>query len=309
MKTYAKNILFLIFCLVTFVYAKDAGARSLSAIETSHFKVIHDINSSQAADIANMLEFAYEHFNLVYTANGFNLHSPDEKLVWYCFTDARAFSEHALEFDSMNLPWLTSYYSAKTNAVSIVKPCNLENWKMDKIAGARPAVAGVYILPSVDTSNDELTRIMHEAAHQLAFNTGLQKQKVMYPVWVSEGLASNFENWHASANNTNVREQRLLQMYRENRLIPLNEFILISRMPESSSMRKDIYAQAAVFYKFLSEKHTDSLKNYMSYVYNVRTGWRSRAALHTEFTYAFGSLKDLNASWLDYLKTLSAENK
>jgi hypothetical protein len=307
MKTYVINILVCILSLAGMSCADNAATRNLSAIETSHFRIIHDINSSQASDIGYLLEFAYDHFNVSYKQCGFNLYEPDEKLVWYCFGDPRAFSDYAASSDNMNLPWLTSYYSAKTNAVSIVKPCNMNNWKMERKAGAETVVAGVYIMPSVDNSDDELTRIMHEAAHQLAFNTGLQKQKVMYPVWVSEGLASNFENWASPASESNIREERLIGMYRENRLIPLNEFILISRMPESSSMRKDIYAQSAVFYKFLSEKHTDNLRKYMTYVYDVRTGWRSRAAFHTEFTYAFGSLKDLNESWMEYLKNLSAE--
>ena len=147
---------------------------------------------------------------------------------------------------------------------------------------------------------------MHEAAHQLAFNTGLQKQKVMYPIWVSEGLASNFENC-IPADDEHIRQKRLLTMYRENRLIPLNEFILLTRMPEDSAQRKDIYAQACVFFKFLSEEHTDSFKNYMADLYDVRTGWRSRAALHTEFISAFGPIKEMDKSWNAYLKSLSNE--
>ncbi|MEN6386440.1 MAG: DUF1570 domain-containing protein [Phycisphaerales bacterium] len=307
MRTYTRNILFIILSLFVFAkaHAKTPDSRNLSVIETSHFKIIHDFNSNQAFDIAGFLEFAYEHFNSVYTDNGFVLNEPGEKLTWYCFADTRAFSSHAMENDNMNLPWLTSYYSAATNAVAIVKPNNMQNWKMERKPLAQPAVAAAYILPSVDNSDSEIVRIMHEAAHQLAFNTGLQRQKVMYPVWVSEGLASNFENWANASSDTDIRQQRLLQMYRDDRLIPLNEFILISRMPESASMRKDIYAQAAVFYKFLSEKHIDGLRKYMSAVYNTRTGWRSRAAFHTEFTYAFGSIKEINASWQEYLKTLN----
>jgi hypothetical protein len=295
-------------CLFIFaaLCSQRADARTPSILETEHFKIIHDVNSDEATDIASLLEYAFASFNFVYAENGFNLHAPSEKLVWYCFGDMQGFSDHALAEDNMNLPWLTSYYSAKTNSVNIVKPSNLQRWKMlDTKAIDQPALAGVYILPSLEGTG-ELTRIMHEAAHQLAFNTGLQKQKVMYPIWVSEGLASNFETC-IPADDGNIRQKRLLTMYRQNRMIPLNEFVLLTRMPEDSSQRKDIYAQACVFFKFLSEKHAESFKNYMAELYDVRTGWRSRAALHTEFTSAFGSIKEMDRSWKAYLKSLSSE--
>lgn len=292
------------FCTV--VTAQSADKQSLSALETPHYKILHDTTGAEAKEIATILEFAYERFNYLFTANGFTLLTPLEKLTWYCFTDADGFTNHARTADNMNLYWLNSYYSAKTNAVSIVKPYNLPNLNTNQDS-AESAVAGVYIMPSVDTSGSEITRILHEAAHQLAFNTGMQKQKVMYPVWLSEGLAANFENCIPTSAG-NLRQRRLCEMYSgRDRLIPLNEFILITRMPESSDLRKDIYAQSCVFFKFLSEHHSESLRKYMSALCGLRTGWRSRAALHTEFIAAFGPVREMEDSWLNYLKDISAE--
>lgn len=303
MKLYAIAVCLIFSCQL---YAAPAAKNlSRSTLETAHYKIVHDTDNSEVAEIANLLEFAYSHFNNVFTRNGFELLIPSEKLTWYCFTDSQSFSDHALAADGMNLYWLTSYYSAKTNSVCIVKPGNLQNWKKDNTVSPESAVAGVYIMPSVDSSGNELTMILHEAAHQLAFNTGLQKQKVMYPVWFSEGLAVNFEN--SMPNSVaHIRLQRVCRMYNENRLLPLNEFISITRMPENSSARKDIYAQSSIFFKFLSERHPDSLRNYMSAVYKLRPGWRSPAALHTEFISAFGPVAQINLSWQNYLYEISS---
>ncbi len=300
------HVIVILFMFFTLANAAQQSEQSLSALQTAHFEIIHDVNSKEALEVAYLLEFAYQHFNFFYTNNGFQLHVPAEKLKWYCFADTHTFSIHAFNADNMNPNWLTSYYSATTNAVAIVKPGKMQLLKPDKKNLSESALAGVYIMPSVSDSENELPKILHEAAHQLAFNTGLQRQKVMYPVWVSEGLASNFENCIPSASD-GMRQQRLIKMYCEHRLIPLNEFILITRMPDNASQRKDIYAQSAVFFKFLSEKYAENLRKYFSHVYNLRTGWRSRAALHTEFVGAFGLIKDVDASWQNYLQALSQQ--
>lgn len=307
MKSYAL-VICLFFCQIcSLSLGEQIDGHSLSTLETPHFKIFHDVNAQEADGIACVLELAYKHFNEVFTCEGFSLNAPEDKLVWYCFNEPQAFASHALASDDMNIGWLTSYYSAKTNSVSLVKPCNMVNWRMDKKTKDQPSLAGVYIMPSVDNSANELTRIMHETAHQLAFNTGIQKQKVMYPIWASEGLACNFENCIPSPD-ANIRQQRLIRMYRENRMIPLSEFILTTQMTEDSALRKDIYAQSYVFFKFLSEKHSQNLSRYMSNLYQLRTGWRSRAALNTEFISAFGSIKEINKSWQNYLKTISKKD-
>lgn len=306
MKRYAIAVFLIFSCLLSAVQAEKNPSRS--AYETDHYSIIHDTQNSEVREIGNLLEFAYNHFNFIFGQNGFDLQSPSEKMTWYCFTDQKSFSDHALAADGMNLYWLTSYYSAKTNSVCIVKPGNLMEWKKETIPSSGSTVAGVYILPAVDSAGNELTMILHEAAHQLAFNTGLQKQKVMYPVWFSEGLAVNFEN--SMPNSVaNIRQQRLCKMYNENTLIPLKEFILITRMPENASARKDIYAQSSVFFKFLSERHPESLRNYTSALYKLRPGWRSNAALYNEFISAFGPISQMNISWLNYLNDISSSQK
>src|SRR5690349_23883131 len=80
------------------------------------------------------------------------------------------------------------YYSARTNRVA------LYDLSADETAGPLGDAA----------SRDEVTRrlskfpssvatVVHEAVHQLAFNTGLQVRYADNPMWVSEGLAMYFE--------------------------------------------------------------------------------------------------------------------
>jgi hypothetical protein len=55
--------------------------------------------------------------------------------------------------------------------------------------------------------------IVHEAVHQLAFNTGLHERLGMDPLWFVEGLASIFEQ-------PNVYDPRQLQLSVESRMLP-----------------------------------------------------------------------------------------
>ena len=142
---------------------------------------------------------------------------------------------------------------------------------------------------------------MHEAAHQLAFNAGLQKRGVMYPVWVSEGLATMFEAG-APESFDSIRCRRLDEMRKNKRLFRLEEFVAITRLPADAERQKDFYAQAWGLFRFLSDYHNESLKNYFSRLYKLEPGPRSKHALNSEFVNAFGSIDKMNKSWLDFLQ-------
>ena len=56
-----------------------------------------------------------------------------------------------------------------------------------------PGAAGCGGTQSTDWSETERT-IVHEAVHQLAYNSTLQRRMADNPYWVSEGLATYFES-------------------------------------------------------------------------------------------------------------------
>ena len=71
---------------------------------------------------------------------------------------------------------------------------------------------------------------MHEAAHQISFNMGIQIRNVDYPFWFSEGLACGFEVEDAAGHRGPAlvnfgRVPPLKDALKDDKLIPLEQII------------------------------------------------------------------------------------
>jgi hypothetical protein len=223
-------------------------------------------------------------------------------LKWVCFSDGGRFNSYALAADGMDLSWLSGYYSSKTNVVAIIKP-HARAYMQENRLPAKDVDGSILAITSVPGVHPDAVKIIHEAAHQFAFNTGLQKRRVMYPLWFSEGLATSFENGQIFGGD-DVRMQRLAEMYHQGKLIPLNEFVTITRLPASGQTQKDIYAQACGLFNFLCEQRSDNLRSYLAELYKLEPGKRSPQVLHGEFVSAFGPIDKLERSWRQFIQSL-----
>jgi len=281
--------------------AGDAAVQPFSSefaeYSSAHFKITHQAQTGDAENIAVLLELAYERFDNVFTGKGFVLSPPADKLEWICFAKTENFNSYAMSADNRDLSWLSSYYSTKTNKVAIVKPDKIPSLQNPVLHDSGEPGSVLLAINSTPETAGDTAKIMHEAAHQLAFNTGLQKRNVMYPLWISEGLASSFEDV-LSCPNEAKRNQRLVEMQKNNRLYPLAEFVTITRLPADAERQKDFYAQAQAMFQFLSEHRKENLKNYLAGLYKLEPGPRSQYALATEFAAAFGPVEE---PWLNYI--------
>jgi hypothetical protein len=289
------------------IIASSCSSGSFAEFNTEHFTIIHQAQTGDVEKIAGMLNLAYERFHCVFSDIGFTVDSPKEKLTWLCFDDSGRFSDYAMKADKTDLSRLSSYYSTKTNIVAIVKPD-----KIPDISGHSssrgPELGGDILAMNVtpESQNEaDTVRFVHEAAHQFAFNSGLQQRGVMYPFWASEGLATTFET-ALSGSCDAIRSSRLVEMRKHHRLCKLSEFVTITRLPADADAQKDFYAQAWGLFRFLSEHHKNDLVKYFAGLYKLQQGPRSKAALCSEFAGSFGSVEKMDKSWLDFIDRLSA---
>jgi hypothetical protein len=275
---------------------------AFSQYTTAHFTIIHDIQPAQAQTIADFLEQTYTRFFAFFEEFGFNPSIPDQRLNWVCFSNSENFDEYFNQTDNMNLPRLSSYYSAKTNRVAILLPPFGQNLNAQHNVACDANSAGNIIAAS---NNDyqqvsDARRIGHELAHQLAFNTGLQKRKVMYPLWVSEGLATVFE---MQLNSSGRDCQLFAKDNAVNKLIPLVEFIPMTQLPADSALHPYVYAQAQALFDFLMIHRRDQLRTYMKTLHEVEPGRRLSHTILAEFTDVFGSVNNLQKEWDTYVST------
>jgi hypothetical protein len=289
---------------------KSLLGESIQMTTTEHFAIVREAGANRVPGTGRTLERACKQFYEAFSLAGFRLTRPADRLVWICFPHQDRFDEYAIRVEGTDLSWLDGYYSTLTNRVAIVEPSPRLSERAKPDASSKP---GNRVNPaattqhheeilamSADESQMDLARLTHELAHQLAFNSGLQKRGVMYPFWVSEGLATNFEfDWLAGpgpASCSTARRSGLVKMYVSGELVPLRQFVIQTEAPASAAHSRRYYAQAWAFFQYLLTQRSESLRSYLHQIAILPPGRRAAMVLLREFTDSFGSPDEIENS-------------
>lgn len=289
------------------VCSESQTAYPFSALVTENFVLLHCGNDSWAASTGNHLERTYNRFYTMFKEAGFSLKRLDGPLTWICFGNTDDYYRYAWQTERRDVSALEGYYSAQTNRVALYETSPAPASQAAPVPGAVVTASASEPLGAAPQLLDA-ARTTHEAAHQLAFNTGLQRRGVMYPFWLSEGLATAFEDDPAdptSASEIGARRRRLLDARAVNALIPVSGFSVMTRIPMDDMGRVyDAYAQAWGFYTFMFEKHRTELNHYVARLQSLAPGRRSPERMRREFVDSFGPVKPLEKPWAEYLNAL-----
>ena len=293
--------------------ALAAGIGPHYRIDTSdHFAIVHAAEPLWAQEMRTALERSHMEFYRRLEGAGFHVNRPTERLVWLCFTEHSQFESYGMAVDQMDLSWLDGYYSARTNRVALVR---LPPAHLHKAVTPISTVRGLANPPRTDAvslssyPDIDLPRASHEAAHQLSFNSGLLKRGVMYPLWVAEGLATNFEVETLEAFGSDApdpqRVGHLTRAVAAHRAPPFAEFLAVTRVPADDALAaNDLYDYSWGVFRFLLAEHRDRLAAYLEALTHISPGPRSERALRRELESAFGSLEALGGEWEAYVERL-----
>jgi hypothetical protein len=268
---------------------------------TDHFRILHTRDADWAPEVGAWLEHLLGRFEEVSERGGFRTAMPAAPLTWICFSDAAAYETYNAEFEDGCPHDRKSYYSSLSDRVVLL---HRENPAEPVV----PAADG-----SVRTGIRESARIAHEAAHQLSYSTGIQTRGVMYPLWVSEGLATFYEGallaGDASGDENPGRRDRLVSAYRSDRLVPLEKLVTAIQSPGEADVRDDFYAACWGLMSFLVAEQGPELRRYLGLLSALHAGPRPSAALSREFARAFGDPAILETRWRAYVESLADETK
>lgn len=144
-----------------------------------------------------------------------------------------------------------------------------------------------------------VAKVLHEAIHLLAFNTGLQDRRSSYPLWVSEGLAASFES-HSTKSQFGFafayepREQELESLAMKDRLPSLEQLVTLD---DNTNLRADtarpIYAVAYGLFKELHRTQRDELAAYLGELADLPAGEQTPAQHLERFERHFGDVATL----------------
>ena len=284
-----------------------AGAKFLS---TEHFVVCYDTSDVYARWSANLFEKMYKGMLRFWKEKGMDPQPPRFPLVALIFRDKDAYVAYSKR-DFRGGENTFGYYTQTTN--------RLATFDLTGIEGVLPPgtklhreelIQEIFSRPQAER---QIATILHEACHQIAFNTGLQTRLGDYPLWLSEGIATFFESadtrsstgW-AGTGKVNAYNLEQLRFYGRTR--PADS--LISLLTQDDRFRQGDTSAAAYgegwgLTFFLIKKKPKEFANYLKKLKARPPGNPSDSKQRLDdFRASFGN--DLDKLDKDFLRFISA---
>ena len=145
--------------------------RRMDVTSTGHYLVAHP--AGQAAVWAQRFEQMYGEFVHNFGVRGISTQQPEVQLVAIVWTRQEDFLQYAARDGARISNDVLGYYSPKTNRVTLFD------------IGAGKTTAADW--------RQNASTVIHETAHQVAFNTGVHNRFAPTPRWLAEGFGTMFE--------------------------------------------------------------------------------------------------------------------
>lgn len=226
--------------------------------ETKHYIVCYNTSSNYAKWCGAMFERLHRGFNYYWDRKGLKL-KKTPPLVACVFRDKKSYEAYGRPELGKTIESILGYYSYKSNRIAMY----------DLTAGQRLNAAAITKYLRTERT---VATVIHEATHQLAFNTGLQQRFAEIPLWLSEGLAIYFE----TPDLTNSKGWRTIGKVNQVRLRQFGEYARGHRRPDSlltlvqSDDRfqklgnaRDAYAESWAFCYYLIRHHPKKFVDYL----------------------------------------------
>lgn len=197
------------------------------------------------------------------------LQAPETPLVAIIFDDVGQYQKHSRPELGNATAAVIGYYSLKTNRITTYDLTGLESVRQVS-PRARSSVVINQIL-SQPAAAPSVATLVHEAVHQLAFNSGLQKRYADNPLWISEGLAVYFEvpdlssskGWRGIGGVHPMRLNRFRQTQNQRGPQWLQSLIASDDRFRDSREAGTAYAEAWALCHFLASRREDQLVAYL----------------------------------------------
>jgi len=134
---------------------------------TKNYVLAHNTHESYVRWVGGLFESLHRGFHAYFKNQGVALDEPRFPLVGLVFADRASFDAYATSELGDAGASVIGYYNLETNRMT------------------------TFNVPDAERN---VATIIHEATHQLAYNTGLQTRFADNPMWISEGLAVFFES-------------------------------------------------------------------------------------------------------------------
>lgn len=259
--------------------------KGFQVYRTGHYIMVFNSDEAYAKRVGALFEQLYKSFFTYWKNLGWELDEPRFPLVAVVLRDTNAFRAYAGEEIGPRANEVIGYYHLATNRMTTYRVPNLER---------------------------NVSTVIHEATHQLAYNCGMQKRFADNPMWVSEGLATYFEapdrrNNSKWRNIGRVNEFNLMRWRKYVRNRPAESLATLladdSRY-QNAATAEAAYAEGWALTYFLIKTRRDQYVDFMKELSSGRPlAEKTQRARIEDFEKAFDTtLADLDKAFVSYMR-------
>ena len=151
--------------------------------ETEHYLICSNSAAEYVEFCGKLLELVFEQYFRFMADQKIEVTQPTRRLPIVVFASASEFQSFAArQHPELSFADTPGYYSVSENQTLLLD-----------LTGDRSIRSAPTIRKRLAERPFQVATVVHEAVHQLAFNSGLQVRMADNPLWFSEGLAMYFE--------------------------------------------------------------------------------------------------------------------
>jgi hypothetical protein len=275
-------------------------------VVTKHYVVCTRAHRAYAQWCGSLFERLYLSFHNHWKQRGMKLSEPEFPLVAVVFPNQNEFAAFATKDAGADAATAKGYYSISTNRMVLYDLTSSDGDAAGNEADINRRLAAVPY---------NIATVVHEATHQIAFNSGMHTRLADNPLWLVEGMAMYFETPDLSSKTG----WKTAGAVNDERLGQFRDFLAGRRKPDSlatliasdarfndAGQMPDAYGEAWALTQFLIRTRKEAYVGYLNTLAaKPRLVFDTPAERLAEFRAAFGDdLKQLDAEMLKQVKRL-----
>ena len=226
--------------------------------QTKHYVIAYNTTRAYAEWSGALFERLHRAFRNYWSRRGIKL-TDTPPLVALVFRDRKSYRTYGRRELGDSIESIIGYYSYKTNRIAMY----------DLTEGRRGGSAAQ--INALMRRERTVATVIHEATHQLAFNSGLHQRFADIPLWLSEGLAIYFESpdlrssrgWNTIGDVNRVRLGQYRKFAKGRAETSLLSLVASDDRFQTAGLASEAYAESWAFCYFLIRTEPKKFAEYL----------------------------------------------
>ena len=256
-------------------FTKDELAKKLTSDlpgfkihQTKHYVFCYNTSTGYAQWVGGLYERLYGAFYNYWKNRNFELHEPEFPLIGLVFENQESYAQYSRKELGEATKSIIGYYSLQSNQVNMYDLTGVEELRIKGDRNSAARINAILLKPGAERT---VATIIHEATHQLAYNSGLEARFADNPFWVSEGIAIYFETpdlqsskgWKNIGGVNHVNLFNFRKLLRDRPAESLTTLLSDDKRFRDPTTASNAYAEAWALNYFLLRTYKDKYIEYI----------------------------------------------